>query len=182
MAKKKVVARVLEAADKKYELMLVLQPDLLESAVEKKLKGFEKFLEENGGTVEMKDNWGKNKLAYRIGKFDTGNYVVYNVTLPTTFNQELAHHVRIDKDIIRFLHISLKDDYNYTKFEEEVKQPAPAEKKERPSMGRKPAATTHKAASKEVTPTEVKDKGKKADAESLDAKLDKLLEGDDLKI
>lgn len=165
--------------DKKYELMLVLQPDLLESAVEKKLKDFDKFLEENGGKVDMKDNWGKKKLAYRIGKFDSGTYVAYNVTLPTTFNRELNEHVRIDKDIIRFLHISLKDDYSYTKFEEEkvVEEP----KKEAPSISRKPAAT-HKAPSKEKAPTEIKDKGKKADAESLDEKLDKLLEGDDLNI
>ncbi len=53
MAKKKDAARVVEAIDKKYELMLVLQPDLLESATEKKLKDFEKYLEENGGKVDM---------------------------------------------------------------------------------------------------------------------------------
>lgn len=180
MTKKKEVARIVEPIDKKYELMLVLQPDLLESATEKKLKDFEKYLEENGGKVEMKDNWGKQKLAYRIGKYDAGTYVVLNVTLPTTFNKELDDHVRIDKDIIRFLHISLKDDYSYTKFEEEkvVEEP---KKKEAPSTSRRPAAT-HKAPSKEKAPIEIKDKGKKADSESLDEKLDKLLEGDDLNI
>lgn len=180
MAKKKEVARVVEPIDKKYELMLVLQPDLLESAVEKKLREFEKFLTDNGGEVEMKDNWGKQKLAYKIGKYNAGTYVVLNVTLPTTFNRELDEHVRIDKDIIRFLHISLKDNYSYTKFEEEkvVEEP----KKEAPSTSRRPVTTTHKASSKEVVTTEIKDKGKKADADSLDDKLDKLLEGDDLKI
>ncbi len=185
MVKKKEVARVVEPIDKKYELMLVLQPDLLESAVEKKLKDFDKFLEYNGGKVEMKDNWGKKKLAYRIGKFDSGTYVAYNVTLPTTFNRELDEHVRIDKDIIRFLHISLKDDYNYTKFEEEKVVEEPKKEGRRTpdsSTYRKPATTTHKAPSKEKVTTEIKDKGKKADAESLDEKLDKLLEGDDLKI
>lgn len=182
MAKKvKDAKRVIDSIDKKYELMLILQPDLLESATEKKLKEFEKFLEDNGGTVDMRDNWGKKKLAYRIGKFDSGTYVVYNVTLPTNFNNELDDHVRIDKDIIRFLHINLKDDYEYTKFEEEVKVAEEPKKKEAPSTFRKPAAT-HRASSKEKAPIEIKDKGKKADAESLDEKLDKLLEGDDLKI
>ena len=181
MAKKvKDAKRVVDSIDKKYELMLILQPDLLESAVEKKLRDFDKFLEENGGKVDMKDNWGKKKLAYRIGKFDSGTYVAYNVTLPTTFNRELDEHVRIDKDIIRFLHISLKDDYSYTKFEEEKVVEDP--KKEAPSTYRKPATTTHKAASKEKATTEIKDKGKKADADSLDKKLDKLLEGNDLNI
>ncbi len=180
MAKKaKEVARVLEAVDKKYELMLVLQPELLESAVEKKLKEFEKFLEENGGSVEMKDKWGKRELAYRIGKYDSGIYVIYNVVLPSTFNKELDEHVRIDKDIIRFLHISLKDNYEYQKFEEEKKVEP---KKESASDSRKPTKTTHKAGAKEVKKPEIKDKGKKADAGSLDDKLGKLLEGDDINV
>ena len=183
MAKKKETARVVEAENKKYELMLVIQPELLESATDKKLRDFEKYLEENGGTVDMKDNWGKQKLAYRIGPHDSGTYVVYNVTLPTTFNRELDDHLRIDKDIIRYLHVTLDDGYQYTKFEEEkvVEKPKKEEEKEeRPS--KKPARATHKADSKESAPKEIKDKGKKADAESLDDKLDKLLEGDDLNI
>ncbi|MDH5597339.1 MAG: 30S ribosomal protein S6 [Candidatus Peregrinibacteria bacterium] len=182
MAKKaKEAARVVAAIDKKYELMLVLQPDLLESGVEKKLKEFEKFLSENGGTVDMKDNWGKQKLAYKIGRADSGTYVVYNVTLPTTFNQELDEHLRIDKDVIRFLHVSLKDDYAYEKFEEEAPAPKEEPKKEAP-VRRKTESTTHKAATKEKAPEEVKDKGKKADSSQLDDKLDKLLGGDDLNI
>lgn len=180
MAKKvKETAREVEAVDKKYELMLVLQPELLESAVEKKLREFDKFLEENGGTVEMKDNWGRRDLAYRIGKFDKGTYVAYSVTLPSTFNQELDEHMRIDKDIIRYLHISLKDDYQYKRYEEEKKVEP---KKETASDSRRQEKTTHKAATKEVIKTEIKDKGKKADAGSLDDKLDKLLEGDDINI
>lgn len=183
MAKKKDAARVVDAVDKKYELMLILQPELLESATEKKLRDFEKYLEDNGGSVDMKDNWGKRDFAYHIGPHTAGTYVVYNVTLPTTFNKELDEHMRIDKDIIRFLHITLKDDYEYTKFEEVIEKPKKEEvKKEESKPSRKPARTTHKAETKEVKPSEIKDKGKKADAESLDEKLDKLLEGDDLNI
>lgn len=184
MAKKaKEAARVVEATDKKYELMLVIQPELLESATEKKLKEFDKFLEDNGGKVELKENLGKQKLAYRIGKHAEGTYIVYNVTLPSNFNKELDEHLRIDKDVIRSLHISLKDDYQYKKFEEQAPEP---KKEEAPRDSRKRSdevkKITHKASSAEPIKTEIKDKGKKADAESLDDKLDKLLEGDDLNI
>jgi small subunit ribosomal protein S6 len=172
-------ARVVEAENKKYELMLVLQPELLESAVDKKLKEFEKFLSENGGSVDMTDKWGKQKLAYRIGKFNEGTYVVYNLTLPTTFNRELDEHLRIDKDVIRHLLVTLKDDYKYEKFEEEAPKKKEV-KKEAPSRSSAPAS--HKASTKAPVKTEIKDKGKKADAGKLDDKLDKLLGGDDLNI
>jgi len=165
-----------KSAESLYELMLVFQPDLLETAKDKKLRDFEKFLEENGGKVKMKDDWGKRKLAYKIGKHDTGIYVVLNVILPPSFNKELDEHLRIDKDIVRYLHIALPDDYTYARFEEEKKmEPKP----ETPSMSRKTPSISHKAATTGAT-TDVKDKGKKADAGSLDSKLDKLLEGGDL--
>lgn len=159
--------------------MLIFQPELLESSLEKKLKEFEKFLEENHGKVDMRDNWGKRKLAYKIGKFESGIYVVYNLTLPTTFNRELDEHMRIDKDMIRFLQIALPNNYTYTKFEEEVVKTEV--KPEKPTMNRH-QATTHRADTKESMPAEIKDKGKKADAGSLDDKLDKLLEGDDMNL
>lgn len=166
-----------KSAESLYELMLVFQPELLESAKDKKLRDFEKFLEENGGKVKMKDDWGKRKLAYRIGKHDAGIYVVYNLTLPPSFNKELDEHLRIDKDIVRYLHIALPDDYTYTKFEEEKKmEPKP----EVPTMSRKTPSSTHKAVSKEAHTTDIKDKGKKASTESLDEKLGQLLEGSDL--
>jgi len=75
MAKKVIkvtTADRVEAEVKKYELMLVLQPEMLETAVEKKLKEFDKFLSEHGGEATMKDIWGKKRLAYRIKLFNEG--------------------------------------------------------------------------------------------------------------
>ncbi len=178
MAKKKVEARVLEPMDKKYELVLILQPELLASALEKKLKEFEAYLVENGGIIDLKDVWGKQDLAYRIGKHDAGLYVVYNLTLPTTFNQELDEHMRIDKDIIRSLMVSLKEGYEYQKFEEEV---LPAMKEE-PSNSRNSSRNNSHKADDGGKKAEVKDKGKKADAASLDEKLGDILKGGDVKV
>jgi len=182
MAKKVIkVVRKLEATDKKYELMLVLQPELLESTVEKKLKEFDKFLTENGGTVDLKEIWGKQKLAYRIKKNDEGIYVVYNITFPTTSNKELNEHLRIDKDIIRFLQINIDDSYEYKVFEEEIVEKEESKKEDTSRRGNNTPTASHKAAEKPIK-KEIKDKGIKADAGKLDDKLDKLLEGDDLNI
>lgn len=172
------VARVIESTNKKYELMIVLQPEMLESAVEKKLREFDKFLAENGGTVDMKDNWGKQKLAYRIGKHGEGIYVVYNITFPTTECRELDEHLRIDKDIIRYLQTGMDEGYEYRKYEAEAPK---MEKREAPAR-QMTSHASHKAAAKEPMKSEVKDKGVKADAGTLDDKLDKLLEGDDINI
>ncbi|MBN2086829.1 30S ribosomal protein S6 [Candidatus Peregrinibacteria bacterium] len=121
MAKaKNAEPRVVEAENKMYELMFVLKPNLLESAVTKKLKEFSKFLKEGECNVTMEDVWGKRKLAYRIKQFDEGIYVVYNMEAPTTFISEIDNHLRIDNEVIRHLLIIIDSGYKYSKFEEEV--------------------------------------------------------------
>lgn len=181
MATKRTTA--VEAKLKRYEIIFIFQPELLESAVEKKLKEFDKFLEESGAHIEMRDNWGKRKLAYPIGKHDQGIYVAYNAKLLTSFNRELDEHFRIDKDVIRHMVVSIEDDYTYQKFAEEVlpksNAPRPGHMEEKTSHSK--SDTTHKADTGEKK-SEVKDKGKKADAGSLDDKLDKILEGEDINV
>lgn len=130
MAKaKKAEPRVVEAENKMYELMLVLKPDLLESAVTKKLKEFSKFLKDGECDVKLEDIWGKRKLAYRIKQFEEGIYVVYNLIAPTTFIAELDNHLRIDNEVIRHLLVSIDNDYKYSKFDEEVEEAPKEEKK-----------------------------------------------------
>ncbi len=183
MVKKvEVVTTKKEVILKKYELMFILQPELLESAVEKKLKEFEKFIEENEGKIDMRDLLGKKKLAYRIAKNDEGIYVVYHLTLPTSFNRELDEHLRIEKDVIRFLLTSLDKDYTYQKYEDVVlaKPVKPAEE-EKGHEKKHSSGNSHKT-DDGAKKSEVKDKGKKADAESLDDKLGKILEGEDINV
>jgi ribosomal protein S6 len=192
MAKKKETARVVEAENKMYELMIVLQPELLESAVEKKLKEFDKFLEENGGKVTMKDVWGKQKLAYRIGQFDNGIYVVYNLELPTTFIKELDEHLRIEKDAIRHLLMTIDSDYEYSRFDEIIEEPKEEVKNESPKKSYSHKADSPKKPEKkeeEVKETEEKAEEKEPSKEKkevskdeLDDKLGKILDGDDITI
>jgi len=178
MAKKKEAPRVLEAENRKYELVLIFQPEFLSSAVEKKLKEFEAYLGENGGSVDMKDFWDKRDLAYPIAKYDQGIYVVYNLTLPSTFNKELDEYLRIDKDVIRFLLISVPSDYAYQEFEEEV----PSNDDEKNDKNKDVSRSKSHKADDGGKKAEVKDKGKKADSKSLDKKLDSILEGGDIKV
>lgn len=182
MAKKKnVEARVVEAKDKMYELMIVLKPDMLEAAVEKKLKEFEGFLSENGGTVDFKEIWGKQKLAYKIKHFTEGTYVVYNLTLSTPFLKELDNNMRIDNDLLRYLVTTLKDGYIYSKFEEEVEEgkvpDAVKQKPVRREDSRSAPVTPRKADTPK--PKEKKEPTKEVD-KNLDAKLDQILNDDKL--
>lgn len=197
MAKaKKAEPRVVEAENKMYELMFILQPELLETALKKKLKTFNDYLESNGVKVTLEDIWGKQNLAYRIKQFDEGIYVVYNFEGPTTFIKELDDHLRIDNEVIRHLIMNISSNYKYSKFDEEEEEvveekpkkkeaPKKVEKKEEPKK-EEPKKEEPKEEVKEEVKEETKAEDKKESAEvdktELDDKLDKILDGDDLAI
>ena len=100
-----------------YEFMLILNPDLRETEIKKKLKEIVDIIEKAGGKINEEDFWGKKTLAYRINKFDEGIYVVYNLEMPNTFLKEFKDHLRIEKEVLRSMIIKLPADYVYTKYD-----------------------------------------------------------------
>jgi len=162
-----------------YEVMFILKPTLLEAAVVKKLKEFDEFVK-GAGKVLMADNMGKHRLAYRIKQCNEGIYVVYDIEIPTSFVKEVNQHLRIEPDAIRHLIMALPEGYTYAKYgqEEETEEEKAARKPVSAAIKPKPVLRK-----KEVKPAEApKDEGIAPSPIDLDAKLNKLLEGEDLNI
>ena len=62
-----------------YELMVVLDPNLDESAIEAMNTRIQTLVTQRGGTVENVDTWGRKRLAYPIGRFRDGFYILSRV-------------------------------------------------------------------------------------------------------
>ena len=63
----------------KYELALVLRPDLDEEAKAAELQKVQDLITRFEGTVEKVDDWGKKRLAYPIQKVNEGFYVLWKM-------------------------------------------------------------------------------------------------------
>lgn len=88
---------------KKYEILVILRPNLEKSALEKALKDFEKKF---GGEIVQKEDWGLKKLAYPIKKHLEGYYVLYYIKTEGNNISEMRKHLNISKDIVRGLILS----------------------------------------------------------------------------
>jgi len=139
MVKKTVAKREVEVSINPYELMLILNPELRESEVKKKLKEIVEVIEKAGGKITHEDFWDKKTLAYRIQKHYEGIYMVYNIELPNNFLNELKGHLRIEKKVLRSMILSLPADYTYTKYDLE----APEEKPKKREYGKKNISIKH---------------------------------------
>jgi len=60
---------------RKYETVLVLNPDLSEADLKEELKKIEGQLQTNGAQNIRTDRWGKKELGFRMRKRTTGHYV-----------------------------------------------------------------------------------------------------------
>ena len=85
----------------KYELMVILDPELDERTVQPSLDQFLTVIREDGGSVESIDIWGKRRLAYEIQKKSEGIYAVVNFTSSPTATAELDRQLRLNEAVMR---------------------------------------------------------------------------------
>jgi small subunit ribosomal protein S6 len=85
----------------KYELMVILDPELDERTVQPSLDQFLTVIREDGGTVESVDIWGKRRLAYEIQKKSEGIYAVVNFTASPAATAELDRQLRLNEAVMR---------------------------------------------------------------------------------
>lgn len=91
---------------REYELVVVLAPDL-ETDIDATLTKLRAIVTDNGGTITKEDNWGKKRLAYRIGKEDFGLYVVFEAMLPADAVAKVNGILNITDGVLRFLLTSI---------------------------------------------------------------------------
>lgn len=85
-----------------YELAVLYHPDL-EIDLEKAEAQVSKLVKDAGGTITATDNWGKRKLAYKIGSHEHAVYVFYTVDMPASGVKQLNNALNITDEVIRFL-------------------------------------------------------------------------------
>ncbi len=88
-----------------YETVVILPPNLGETALEETLTGVEKELVERFGAQQLAVNrWGKQNLAYPIRKFKEGYYILYEYDSEREDTiSGLEARLRINESVIRFL-------------------------------------------------------------------------------
>lgn len=86
---------------RKYEIMIIIDPDTDERQVSPTLDNYLKVITNAGGTVENVDIWGRRRLSYEINKKPEGIYAVVNLTSEPADVQELDRQLGINETIMR---------------------------------------------------------------------------------
>lgn len=86
-----------------YELMFIVKPELDEEQVNTATDRVHQLIVSNGGNITKTAGWGKRRLAYQVGPYREGYYVVSNFEVETDKIAELERVLKISDTVFRHL-------------------------------------------------------------------------------
>jgi len=91
-----------------YEIAFIAAPNTADDDLSKLNSQIEQIIADRGGKITKVDNWGRRKLAYRIGKFDEGVYTFVYVEGSGQEIAEVERRLRVTDFVIR--HLTVRTD------------------------------------------------------------------------
>jgi small subunit ribosomal protein S6 len=118
-----------------YELIYIVSPDATEQAIAELHTQVDSIVTRLHGEMVKTENWGRRRLAYRIGKHREGTYVleVFNGTGELT--KELDRRLKVTDSVIRHLLVRVDEDLKVAERDRARRQ---AEADERAAKGLPP--------------------------------------------
>ncbi|HEY3735888.1 MAG TPA: 30S ribosomal protein S6 [Jatrophihabitans sp.] len=86
---------------RKYEVMVILDPNLEERTIAPSLDAFLNVIKTEGGTVDKVDIWGKRRMAFEIKKHAEGIYAVIDLQAPPAAVLELDRQLNLNESVLR---------------------------------------------------------------------------------
>jgi small subunit ribosomal protein S6 len=83
--------------------MFIVKPELDEEQVSTATDRVHQLIVANGGSVSRSSAWGKRRLAYNVGSFREGYYVVSNFSIEPAKITELERVLKISDTVFRHL-------------------------------------------------------------------------------
>jgi small subunit ribosomal protein S6 len=90
-----------EIALRRYEVMVILDPDLEERTVGPSLDQYLNLVRQDGGNVETVDIWGRRRMAYDIKKKSEGIYAVIELDAEPATVKELDRQLTLNESVLR---------------------------------------------------------------------------------
>lgn len=93
-----------------YEVVFIASPNAGDEDIKKLTALLETTITDRGGKITKTEEWGRRKLAYRIGKFDEGLYTLLYIEGTGQELAEVERRLRVTDFIIRHQTVRTDED------------------------------------------------------------------------
>lgn len=120
-----------------YEEMFIVKPDSTDELVDPIIEMLTQLIAKDGGNVLSSEKWGTRKLAYQVGRFREGYYILLKFEATGVTIKEIERRLRVNDLVIKYLTVRL---------DEEMKWADKRKKRREKRAARKPQVTLMPAA------------------------------------
>ncbi|MGC2661117.1 MAG: 30S ribosomal protein S6 [Bryobacteraceae bacterium] len=92
-----------------YEELFVVRPDATDEEVDPVIEQLKGVITHAGGTIDKAEKWGTRRLAYRVGKYNDGQYILLQFTAEPTTVKELERRMRVFDLILKFITVRIDE-------------------------------------------------------------------------
>jgi small subunit ribosomal protein S6 len=97
-------------ADRQYELIYILPPGTTDEQATELHTQVEGIVSRLHGRIEKTENWGRRKLAYEIGHFKEGVYVLEVINGGGELMKELDRRLRVMDQVVRHMIVRVDEE------------------------------------------------------------------------
>jgi small subunit ribosomal protein S6 len=93
-----------------YETIFIVHPNLSEEEYKEVLRKFTNLVEKLKGVLVKVDEWGNQRLAYKVRKCDRGYYVLMEYCSASALIPEMEREMKLDDRVLKFQSVKLADE------------------------------------------------------------------------
>jgi small subunit ribosomal protein S6 len=92
-----------------YEELFIVRPDATDEEIDPLVEQLKNVITHAGGTLDKTEKWGVRKLAYRVVKYDEGQYVLLQFTAKPETVKEIERRLRVADLVLKFLTVRIDE-------------------------------------------------------------------------
>ena len=93
----------------KFEVVLILNPDLATNALNNEINDFKSKLETHSAKIIDEENWGLRDLSYSINKYKKAFYRFFQLETSGSIVKEISKELNQSENLIRYIFIKVKN-------------------------------------------------------------------------
>jgi small subunit ribosomal protein S6 len=92
-----------------YEELFIVRPDATPEEVDPFIEQLKNVITHTGGTLEKADKWGVRKLAYRVLKYNEGQFILLQFKTQPDTVKEIERRLRVADLVLKFITVRIDD-------------------------------------------------------------------------
>jgi small subunit ribosomal protein S6 len=114
-----------------YEELFIVRPDATDEEVDPLIEQLKGVVTHAGGSIDKAEKWGVRKLAYRVAKYNEGQYILLQFSANPEIVKEIERRLRVADLVLKYLTVRI---------DEKLKRIEKRRKAREKRAARKPAA------------------------------------------